>query len=151
MQELIAGSYPWIKALHVFSVILWMSAQLTLPLLLAAHRSLAADSAPAQLLAVLERRLIRRLLNPAILAAFLFGGLMVYAVAMSPGGLPHWLQLKLVLVLLLSGLHGFLVREGKRMAAGRARWSEAAWRRLQRLDLVLLAHVVGLVILKPAF
>lgn len=150
MQELVAGNYPWIKTLHVFSVVLWMSAQLTLPLLLATHRSQAPGSAQAQLLAGLERRLIRRVLNPAILAAFLFGGLMVYAVAKSPGGLPHWLVAKLALVLLLSGLHGFLVREVKRETAGRARWSAAAWRRLQRLDLLLLALVVGLVILKPS-
>ena len=101
MKDLLVTAYPWLKALHVFSVILWMSAQLTLPLLLAAHRRLPVGSERAQLLAELERHLVRRVLNQAILAAFLFGGLMVYVVFASSSSLPHWLGAKLTLVVVL--------------------------------------------------
>lgn len=151
MRDLLVSAYPWIKALHVFSVILWMSAQLTLPVLLTAHRRQPTGSAHALLLTDLERQLIRRVLNPAILAAFLFGGLMIYALVATSGSLPHWLGVKLTLVVILSAVHGFLVREGKRVAAGQGRWTDAAWRRVQWSDLLLLAGVVVLVITKPVY
>lgn len=151
MKDLLLVAYPWIKALHVLSVILWMGAQLTLPLLLAVHRGLPPASKRAAMLANIERDLIRWLLNPAIVAAFVLGGLMVYVFALTAGSLPHWLVVKLVLVLLLSAVHGMLVRELRHVAGGGGRWRAATCRWVQWLDIILLALVVCLVVIKPQF
>ena len=150
-MDLLVSAYPWLKTLHVFSVILWMGAQFTLPLLLAVHRQLPPASKRAAMLAEIERQLIRRVMNPAILAAFTFGGLMVYTFIANTGQFPAWLGIKLVLVLLLSAVHGLLVREYKRILTGGGRWSNAAWRRVQWMDIGMLASVVALVINKPVF
>lgn len=150
MTGFLVTTYLWLKALHVFSVILWMAAQIVLPLLLVVHRQLPPNSNRAAMLAGVERQLIRRVMNPAILAAFTFGGLMVYTFIATAGHLPAWLGIKLVLVLLLSAVHGLLVREYKRLLTGDGRWSDLAWRRVQWIDIALLAVVVALVMHKPA-
>lgn len=151
MRDLLVSTYPWLKALHVFSVILWMAAQIALPLLLMVHRQLSPTSSRAVMLADIERQLIRRVMNPAILAAFTFGGLMVYTFIATAGQLPAWLGIKLVLVLLLSAVHGLLAREYKRILTSGGRWSDAAWRRVHWMDIGMLAAVVALVIHKPVF
>lgn len=151
MTDLLVLAYPWIKTLHVISVILWMGAQLVLPLLLAVHRPLPPASNRAAMLADIERRLIRHVMNPAILAAFALGGLMVYILLTTAGRLPVWLGSKLVLVVVLSAVHGVLVREFRHVSTGSPRWGHAAYRRVQWLDFAMLALVVALAITKPAF
>jgi protoporphyrinogen IX oxidase len=149
MTELLLHGYLWLKAAHVVSVILWMGAQLALGFMLAAQASLPREPHLDAQLAAIERRLVHRLLNPAILAAFLFGGLMVYALAATTESLPAWLLTKLALALLLSAVHGLLVRAGKRAALGKPVWQQRTWNLLFWLQLAMVAGIAALVILRP--
>ena len=149
MKDLLLVAYPWIKALHVFSVILWMGAQFVLPLLLMVLRDLRPVLSRAAMLADIERHLIRWVMNPAIVAAFFFGGLMVYAIATASGSLPRWLVLKLVLVFALAVLHGKFLRQFWLISAGCTQWSLRGYRLAQGLNFGLLAGVVVLVVIKP--
>ena len=142
-------AYPWLKSLHVISVMLWMGAQLLLPSLLAAHHGLAPASPQAVLLTHIERRLINRVMNPAMLAAFLFGALLAGVVIDSAGHLPRWLGLKLGFVFVLAALHGKLLRQFQCAEDRRAQWTHAGYRFVQWIDLMLAAGVVALVVARP--
>ncbi|HEY3327677.1 MAG TPA: CopD family protein [Novimethylophilus sp.] len=150
MTAQLAAVYPWLKALHVTSVILWMGAQLLLPTLLAAHRGLLPSSAQAALLLRIECRLIRNVMNPAIGATFLFGALLAITIIAGMGHLPHWLALKFSLAFLLAALHGLLVRQFRHARHGCAQWTATAYRWAQGLNVVLLAGVVTLAVAKPS-
>ena len=150
MGLLIATVYPWIKGLHVFSVIVWMSAQITLPFVLSFHQRVPVDSEQARLFAKLERLLVRYLLNPGIVAAFVFGSLMAYVVVDTNGHWPVWLRLKVFLAILLSAMHGLLVRQIKRVSVGSVEWRGGRWKRVLLLDFALLLAVVVLAVMKPA-
>jgi protoporphyrinogen IX oxidase len=149
MPEIPVVAYPWLKALHVFSVIVWMGAQFLLPALLTAHRGLPASSARATLLIDIERRLIHRVMNPAMLATFLFGALLAGAVIGAVSHIPSWLAFKLVLVFILAALHGKLLRQFWRARNGDKQWPAWSYRLAQGLHLLLLAGVVILVVARP--
>lgn len=149
MAFAIAQAYPWIKSLHVVSVILWMGAQFLLPALLIFHREMAKSSIEMEKLLRVERWLVGRVMNPAMIAAFVFGGILADSLVGDWREMPRWLALKLGLVLALAALHGRLLRQYWRMADGRARWEERYYRWVQGLDLALLGGVVILVVAKP--
>jgi protoporphyrinogen IX oxidase len=149
MSDLLFIAYPWLKSLHVISVILWMGAQFLLPNLLAAHRGLPATSARAKLLAGIERRLIHRVMNPAMLASFLFGTLLASVAVDAPWHLPHWLAFKLSLVFILTVLHGKLLRQFWRATGGGAQWTTSFYRWMQGIHFVLLTGIVVLVVARP--
>lgn len=139
-------AYPWIKSMHVISVIAWMGAQLVLPALLQAHRGQPPGA--ATLLRV-ERWLVGWVMNPAMILAFVFGGLMVMTLMAGGGEMPGWLAWKLGLVFVLAALHGRLLRQFWRAADGRVQWEARHYRWVQGLDFLLLAGVVVLVVAKP--
>lgn len=145
----ITTAYPWIKSMHITSVVLWMGAQLLLPFLLTAHRNLPSPSTQATLLAQIERSLIRRVLNPAMLATFLFGALLASTVIDDSWHLPRWLALKLGLVFALSALHGKLLRQSWRATEGGGQWPAWGYRLAQGCNFMLLAGVVALAVTRP--
>lgn len=149
MPDILVIAHPWIKSLHIISVILWMGAQLLLPFLLAAHRGLPTSSAQARLLTEIERGLISHVMNPAILATFLFGALLAKTMIDTSEHFPRWLPLKLALVFSLAALHGKLLKQFSRATDGRTQWPTWAYRFVQGLNLVLLAAVVLLVVARP--
>lgn len=146
MPDILVIAYPWLKTLHIVSVILWMGAQMLLPGLLAAHRGLPAHAA---LLARVERELITRIMNPAMLAAFVFGALLASVVIDASGRLPLWLGLKFGLVFVLAALHGKLLRQSRRASEGRVLWTAGGYRFVHWFNLMLLAGVVALVVARP--
>src|SRR2546427_4295474 len=95
-------AYPWIKALHVIAIIAWMAGMLYLPRLFVYHCAAPAGSPQSETFKVMERRLLRAIINPAMIAAWLLGLWLAWR-----GGhtLAVWLQAKVVLVLIMSGLH----------------------------------------------
>ncbi len=141
--------YPWIKSIHVISVILWMGAQFLLPILLMSHRGLPPSSAQREEFLRVERWLVGRIMNPAMIAAFVFGGGLASVLVKEGWLVPRWLGWKLLLVLALSALHGRLLRQFWRAADGRGQWEDWQYRWVQGLDLALLAGVVLLVVAKP--
>ena len=116
-----SGLYPWFKAFHVIAVISWMAGMLYLPRLFVYHCSAELGSRQSETFKVMERRLLRGIINPAMVVSWTLGVWMIY-----DGGWmsAHWLQFKLVLVLALSGIHGLLVRWTNDFAFDRNRHSE---------------------------
>jgi putative membrane protein len=96
--------YLWIKALHVISVIAWMAGVLYLPRLFVYHAGAAPGSEASETFKVMERRLLRAIMNPAMVAAYLFGILLLIS---SPNvdWAAGWLWVKLAMIATLTGLH----------------------------------------------
>ncbi len=145
MSGWIADWYAWIRALHIISVMAWMAGMLYLPRLFVYHASAAPGSELSETLKVMERRLLRAIINPAMMAAFLFGGLMLVVQDWSQG----WLQAKLVLVIAMSALHGFLARWRKDFAGDRNRRPPHFYRVANEIPTVLLIAIVILAVVKP--
>ena len=113
--------YPWLKAFHVMAVMSWMAGMLYLPRLFVYHCGAEKGSRQSETFKVMERRLLRGIINPAMVVSWALGLWMVY-----DGGWisTHWLRLKLLLVVALSATHGMLARWTRDFAADRHRRSE---------------------------
>jgi len=147
MSEFLAGVYLWIKALHVISVIFWMAGMAYLPRLFVYHAEAAPGSEKSETFKVMERRLMRGIINPAMIATFLFGGLMIWA---NPDLLSqHWFHVKLTLVIVMSGLHGFFSRWRRDFEADRNKRPARFYRIWNEAPPVLVVFIVILVIVKP--
>lgn len=145
--DFLAGYYVWIKALHIISVIFWIAGMAYLPRLFVYHAEAAPGSETSELFKVMERRLLRGIINPSMIAAFLFGGLML---AINPALLSdHWMQVKLVLVLVLGGIHGAFSRWRKEFEAGENRHPARFYRIVNEVPLVLVILIVLLAVPKP--
>ncbi len=138
--------YLWIKAAHVISIIAWMAGMLYLPRLFVYHSVAEVGSVQSETFKVMERRLLKTIINPAMIAAWIFGLWLVYEGGFFRSG---WLHAKLLLVLIMSGLHGFLARLVRQFAADRNRRSQRFYRVLNEVPTVLLIGIVVLVIVKP--
>jgi putative membrane protein len=140
------GFYPWAKALHVMAVISWMAGMLYLPRLFVYHVDAPAGSPQSETFKVMERRLLRGIINPAMTATWVLGlWLAWYGFSFSGG----WLHAKLALVLVLSGLHGYLSGAQRRFAGDANTKSARHWRIVNEVPAVLMAGIVILVIVKP--
>jgi protoporphyrinogen IX oxidase len=138
--------YLWVKALHVIAVIAWMAGMLYLPRLFVYHCAAAPGSTESETFKVMERRLLRVIINPAMIATWLFGLWLAWAGGWYRAG---WLETKVVLVIVLSGLHGLLARHVRDFAADRNRRSQRYYRLINELPTVLMIVIVILVIVKP--
>ena len=138
--------YLWIKALHVISVIAWMAGMLYLPRLFVYHADVAIGSETSELFKVMERRLLRVIINPAMTLAWVFGLWLAWSGFRFSGG---WLHLKLLVVLALSAFHGYLSKAVRDFAADRNNKNARHWRLMNEVPTVLMIFIVILVILKP--
>ncbi len=138
--------YPWIKALHVIAVISWMAGLLYLPRLFVYHCDAAVGSSQSETFKVMERRLLRAIMNPAMIVVWLSG---LYIAFSGDWLRSPWLHGKLALVLLLSGAHGFLSRCVKDFAADANRRPARFFRIFNEVPTVLMIGVVILVVVKP--
>jgi putative membrane protein len=138
--------YLWLKALHILSVIAWMAGMLYLPRLFVYHAASKAGSEQSETFKLMERRLMRGIINPAMVATWIFG---LSLAAM--GGLwqAPWLHAKLLLVLVLSGIHGLLSRWRRDFERDANRHSQRFYRVMNEVPAVLLIAIVLLVVLKP--
>ena len=110
--------YEWIKALHVIAVISWMAGMLYLPRLFVYHCEAETGSKQSETFKVMERRLLKAIINPAMIVTWLAG---LYLAWTGHWFFSGWLHGKLLLVLILSGVHGFFSRWVKDFAADRNR------------------------------
>ncbi|HYD97943.1 MAG TPA: protoporphyrinogen oxidase HemJ [Alphaproteobacteria bacterium] len=140
--------YLWIKALHVIAIISWMAGMLYLPRLFVYHCEVAPGSPESERFKVMERRLLRAIVNPAMIATFLLGGTLV---VLEPGWLTGqgWLHVKLLLVLALGATHGAFSRWQKDFAADRNTRSQRFYRIANEVPTVLMIAIVILVVVKP--
>jgi len=138
--------YGWLKALHVISIIAWMAGLLYLPRLYVYHCQVPADSDRSAMLKVMERRLLRAIMNPAMIASWGFG----LWIAVEGGWFSSpWLHAKLLLVVLMTGAHMALAKWRKDFEADRNTKSEKFYRIANEVPTVLMILIVVLVILKP--
>jgi putative membrane protein len=138
--------YLWVKALHVIAVIAWMAGMLYLPRLFVYHCDAPAGSQQSQTFKVMERRLLRAIINPAMLVVWLSG---LFIAWQGNWFAAPWLHAKLALVLVMSGLHGFLAARTRDFAVDRNTRSARFYRLLNEGPTVLMIGIVVLVIVKP--
>ena len=148
MVDWLTPLYPWIKSLHIVSVIAWMAGMLYLPRLYVYHCGAEPGSAQSETFKIMERRLLRAIVNPAMIATWLFGG----ALLATPGAVDWsawWVYAKLALVLVLSGLHGLFARWRRDFEADRNTRSAKIYRIANEGPTVLMILIVFLAVLKP--
>jgi putative membrane protein len=138
--------YEWLKAFHIIAVIAWMAGMLYLPRLFVYHCEADVGSIQSETFKVMERRLLRAIITPAMIATWLLGLYLAWS-----GGwfTAPWLHAKLLLVILMSGVHGMLSRYVKDFAADRRRKSQKFFRILNEVPTVLMILIVILVVVKP--
>ncbi len=138
--------YLLLKALHIIAVISWMAGMLYLPRLFVYHCDAEPGSKQSETFKVMERRLLKAIINPAMIATWLFGAWLAWD--------GHWLAApwfwaKFALVVALSGVHGYLVRLVKQFAADQNQHSQKFYRILNEIPTLLMIAIVLLVTLKP--
>jgi protoporphyrinogen IX oxidase len=138
--------YNWIKAFHIIAVIAWMAGMLYLPRLFVYHCEAEPGSRQSETFKVMERRLLKAIINPAMIATWLLGLALAYLGDLFAA---PWLSAKLVLVLAMSGVHGYYVRLVRDFALDRSQHSQKFYRILNEIPTVLMIFIVLLVVLKP--
>lgn len=136
----------WIKALHVIAVISWMAGLLYLPRLMVYHVAAARGSREAETFKVMERRLLRVIVNPAMIVVWVTGPLLAWMMGVH---MELWLWAKLVLVAGLTWFHHALGSWRKALAEDRCDRSEQFFRRVNEVPTVLMIGIVVLVVVKP--
>ncbi|HYE52952.1 MAG TPA: protoporphyrinogen oxidase HemJ [Azospirillaceae bacterium] len=139
--------YLWVKALHVISVISWMAGLLYLPRLFVYHADAAPGSAQAETFKVMEAKLLRVIMNPAMIATWVFGLSMV---AIDPALLSDgWLHAKFVLVLGLTAAHMVAARWRREFAEDRNTRPSRFYRMVNEVPALFMIGIVVLVVVKP--
>jgi protoporphyrinogen IX oxidase len=138
--------YLWIKAFHVIAIIAWMAGMLYLPRLFVYHSETQKGSIQSDTFKIMERRLLKAIINPAMIVAWVLGLILVWQGGWYASG---WLHAKVLLVLILSGFHGFLSRLVKDFAADRNARPARFYRMINEVPTVLMIGIVILVIVKP--
>jgi putative membrane protein len=147
MMMFLSNSILWIRAFHVIAVIAWMSGMLYLPRLFVYHTETVPGSPESERFKVMERKLLRVIMNPAMIVVWILG-LLQMAIIPSIGA-EHWMQAKLTLVLILSGLHGYFAVCVKKFARDANDKPQRFYRILNEVPAVIMAFIVILVIVQP--
>jgi putative membrane protein len=146
--DALAPFYPWIKSLHVISVFAWMAGLFYLPRLYVYHSQVPAGDVRSELFKVMERRLLRAIMNPAMIAAYVFGILVVLTPGVVDWGAGWW-WLKLAGIAALTWVHHDLGLARKAFERDERPRSERAWRILNEVPTLALILIVVMVIAKP--
>ncbi len=148
MAEFFLHHYEWIKAFHVIAVMSWIAGMLYLPRLYVYHATADKGSELSETLKIMERRLLRIIINPAMVLSWIFGLSMIDAnpTMLSSGG---WLHAKLGCVILLQVFHAFLSRWRKAFLKDENKHSAGFFRKVNEIPTVLMIIIVIMVIVKP--
>lgn len=138
--------YLWIKAFHVIAVIAWMAGMLYLPRLFVYHCETVPGSAESERFKLMEKRLLRVIMNPAMIAVWLLG---LTLVVLTHADQQHWFQLKFLAVIAMSGIHGFWATTVKRFARDANTKSARFYQIANEAPAILLVLIVILAIVKP--
>ncbi len=147
MNDFLLQNYRWLMAFHLISVIAWMAGMLYLPRLFVYHADAEKGSDKSETFKIMERRLMRLIINPAMIAAFLFGILMIVA---NPHLLHEpWMHSKLTLVILMTAVHGLFSRWRRAFEQDRNTRPAKFYRIWNEVPTLLMVLIVILVIVKP--
>ena len=138
--------YDFAKAAHIISMVAWMAGMLYLPRLFVYHAGVGADSPESAMLKVMERRLLKAIINPAMISTFGFG---IWLAVQSKAWGEPWLHAKLTLVLCMAGLHGFFSATVRRFANGQNAQTPRFYKIINELVTVIFMGIVVLVVFKP--
>ena len=141
-----SDAYNIVKAIHIIAVIAWMAGMLYLPRLFVYHAEAQRGSIQSETFKIMEKRLLRLIINPAMIVTWIMGLWLAYSAGFF---VAPWLHIKLLLVLVLSGVHGFLARLVKDFAADRNVRPAKFFRLLNEVPTVLMIAIVFLVVVKP--
>jgi protoporphyrinogen IX oxidase len=148
--------YNWLKALHIISMVAWMAGMFYLPRLYVYHAGAPVGSATSEIFKLMEHRLLRIIINPAMIATWVFGlGLIWVGGGSNWDGVKdwlahaHWMHAKFSLLILMQLVHAYLARARKAFARDERRTSAKTFRIINELPTVLLIGIVILVVLKP--
>jgi len=136
----------WFKALHIISVIAWMAGMLYLPRLFVYHAEAAKGSEASETFKVMERRLLKAIVNPSMILVFLTGFILVYLTGDWRDG---WWQAKFILVVGLAGLHGYFARCVRSFVEDRNERPARFYRFLNEAPTILMIFIVVLAVVKP--
>jgi protoporphyrinogen IX oxidase len=143
-----AALFPWLKTLHILSVIAWMAGLLYLPRLFVYHADARPGSETSETFKVMERRLLRGIMNPAMIGTYVFG----IALAATPGVVnwtQGWIYVKLASVIALTVIHHWLGRWRKDFAADRNTRPARFYRFVNEVPTLLLIIIVIMVVVRP--
>jgi|SRR5690606_33309024 putative membrane protein len=138
--------YDWLRALHIISVIAWMAGMLYLPRLYVYHAASEPGSAQSETFKVMERRLLRAIITPAMIATWVFGLSMATVGDLWGQG---WLHAKLALLVGMMAIHGLLARWRKDFEADRNTRSQRFYRFVNEVPTLLMIGIVILAVVKP--
>ena len=141
-----ADAYAWVKAVHVIAIIAWMAGMLYLPRLFIYHCDAPAGSQMSETFKVMERRLLRIIINPAMVIAWVLGLWLAWQAGVLLSG---WFLAKLALVIGMSATHGFLSGATRKFAEDRNTISARQWRMINEVPTLLMIGIVILVVVKP--
>lgn len=137
--------YLTIKSLHIIFIISWMCGLLYMPRLFVYHCVAKQKSESDKMLQIMERKLLRIIMNPAMILSFVSGMALIHTIGFSGG----WLHIKLLLVLILAGFHGFLSKCRKDFEKGQNKYSEKFYRFINEIPTIIMIAIIFLVIFQP--
>jgi putative membrane protein len=137
--------YELVKVLHIVAVISWMAGLLYLPRIFVYHSEVKIGSESDAIFQIMERKLLRYIMNPAMIVAFICGLYM----ALEIGFEFIWLHIKLTLVAVLLIFHGFLARMRKNFANGKNKKSAKFYRMINEVPTLAMIGIVFFVVIKP--
>ena len=142
-------SYDVIKALHLISVMSWMAGLLYLPRLFVYHAETMVGSVGAETFKVMERRLLKAIMNPAMIASFVFG---IWMIVLAPGLLYEpWMQVKILCVLLMAGCHGAFSKMRRKLENNEPPRQPRIYRIWNEVPTALMVIIVFMAMVKPSF
>jgi putative membrane protein len=146
LRNSLADYIDWFLAAHIIAVIAWMSGMLYLPRLFVYHTQTAVGSDSSERFKVMERRLLKGIINPSMIAVWILGPLLAW---LTGAYLDTWLHIKFALVIVLSALHGMNVRYWRDFEADRRLRSARFYKIINEVPAVLMVLIVILVVVKP--
>lgn len=148
MHDFIATHYLWFKALHLMAVISWMAGIFYLPRLYVYHAEAEKGSELSETLKIMERKLLKVIMNPAMIATWVLGLLMLHANSEIMTG-QGWMHAKLTLVLCMSGFHGYLAYTRKVFLRDENKKTHKFYRKINEIPTILMIVIVALAVVKP--
>lgn len=148
MSDFLSAIFPWVKSLHVMSVISWMAGLFYLPRLFVHHTEQVTDIKTGELFQMMELKLFRMIMNPAMIATWIFGLILVF----TPGIVDwsqYWPWVKVLAVLTMTWFHHWLGRRRKELIAGTCRVTGRQFRLMNEVPTGLMVVIVLMIIAKP--
>ncbi len=143
------GLYLYVKALHIISIIAWMAGLLYLPRLFVYHAYEQPGSATSETFKLMEVRLLRYIMNPAMIASWIFGLILLFYYGVVNWSVDIWFHIKFLLVILLTGYHMFLARWRRLFAQDQNPHSAKFYRWMNEVPTVIMLAVVILAVARP--